>query len=125
MKKGQEVEIEIASGQMLIIKLVAIQDIKADGTRTVVFEVNGESWYMPITDLTSKDERVVREKATDPGQVGSPMSGVIVGLKVKAGDKVKEGEAVLLVGHENETSTCHGVWDHKRDCQRGDKVDGE
>lgn len=128
MKKGQEVEITIKSGQMLIVKLVAIQDIKEDGTRTVVFEVNGEAWYMPVTDHTSHDERVVREKATDPGQVGSPMSGVIVGLKVKAGDRVKEGEAVAtLSAMKMETSipaTASGVI--KRVIVNvGDKVDAD
>jgi pyruvate carboxylase len=128
MKKGQEVEIEIGSGQMLIVKLVAIQDIKEDGTRTVVFEVNGESWYMPVTDHNSDDERVVREKASEPGQVGSPMSGVIVGLKIKAGDTVKEGEPVAtLSAMKMETSipaTASGVV--KRVIVNvGDKVDSD
>jgi pyruvate carboxylase len=128
MKKGQEVEIEIGSGQMLIVKLVSIQDIKEDGTRTVVFEVNGESWYMPVTDHSSEDERVVREKATDPGQVGSPMSGVIVNLKVKVGDRVKEGEPVAtLSAMKMETSipaTAAGVV-KRMIVNVGDKVDGD
>jgi pyruvate carboxylase len=128
MKKGEEVEIEMGPGQMMIVRLVSIQDIKEDGTRIVVFEVNGESWYMPVTDTTSKDKRVVREKAVDPGQVGSPMSGVVVGLKVKAGDTVTEGETVAtLSAMKMETSiraTASGV------VQRvivnvGDKVEGD
>ena len=68
-------------------------DVQEDGTRIVVFQVNGEAWYMPVTDHSSETERNVREKATEPGHVGSPMSGVIVGLKIKAG---KLGLRLLL-----------------------------
>jgi pyruvate carboxylase len=73
-KVGDEVEMELGPGQMTTIKLSSIQDIREDGSRVVIFEVNGEPWYMPVTDNTVKGDRVVREKATEPNQVGSPMS---------------------------------------------------
>jgi len=97
MKPGDEVEVELGVGKMLIVKLVSIQDLREDGTRLVIFEVNGEPWYMPITDTLTEGERTVQEKAKEPGDVGAPMSGVVVGIKVKAGNLVKEGETVATL----------------------------
>jgi pyruvate carboxylase len=128
MQVGDEVEIEIAKGQTLIVELVSIQDVKEDGTRTVIFEVNGEPWYMPVTDQNLLGDSAVREKAVAPGQVGASMPGVVVGLKVKAGDTVQEGETVAtLSAMKMETSipaTASGVI--KRVLVNvGDKVNGD
>jgi len=97
MKIGEEVEIEFEEGKKMLIKLVTVGDVNEDGIRKVVFEVNGESWYLPVTDLSSEGERTVREKASADGDVGAPMPGVVVGLKVHVGDKVEEGESVATL----------------------------
>lgn len=97
MKKGDEVDIELGDGKNLLVRLVSISDVNSEGTRTVIFNVNGEPWYIPVSDLATDGARVVREKAKGPGQVGAPMPGVVVGLKVKAGDFIKEGEAVATM----------------------------
>lgn len=128
MKPGEEVEIELGEGKDLLLKLVSISDINDEGMRTVLFEVNGEQWYLPVTDLSSQGERTVREKATEDGHVGAPMPGVVVDLKVHPGDKVKEGEAVAtLSAMKMETSipaTASGVI--KRVLVNvGDKVEGD
>jgi pyruvate carboxylase len=101
MKKGDEVEIEIGvpgdRSRVLIVKLVAVDEFATDGTRMVLFNVNGEPWFMPITDLSSVGERAAREKATERYHVGSPMSGVVVGLKVQVGNIVSEGESLATL----------------------------
>lgn len=97
LKVGDEVEVELRLGRSMTLRLISIQDIREDGTRIVIFEVNGEPWYMPVTDLSKNGDRIVREKATEPGHVGSPMSGVVVALKVKAGNIVEEGETVATL----------------------------
>mmetsp|Transcript_18588 Transcript_18588/g.23940 ORF Transcript_18588/g.23940 Transcript_18588/m.23940 type:complete len:259 (+) Transcript_18588:78-854(+) len=97
MKPGEEVDFELEEGKDLLLKLVSIGDVNKEGMRTVLFEVNGEPWYLPVTDLSSEGERKVREKAANDGDVGAPMPGVVVGLKVHVGDKVKEGEAVATL----------------------------
>jgi len=89
----EEVEIELGEGRSTIVKLVSIQKAQEDGTRLVNMEKNGEAWIIPVTDAGAEVEES-REKAGAPGTVGSPMSGVIVNLKVKVGDMVKEGDAV-------------------------------
>lgn len=94
MKEGDEIELSQGDGRTFLIKLLSLGQVKEDGTRVVVFEVNGERWFMPVTDNNLQEEGSVREKASGPGSVGSPMPGVIVKMNVKVGDMVEEGEAV-------------------------------
>lgn len=129
MSEGEEVEVKIGEGKTMIVKLVSIQDAADDATRVVLFEVNGEQWYIPVTDLSTENSRLIREKAkSGTGDVGSPMSGVIVGIKVKVGDQVEEGETLAtLSAMKMETSipaTKSGVV--KRVVVNvGDKVEGD
>jgi pyruvate carboxylase len=97
MKVGEEVEIELKRGKVLNVHLTSIRDAEPDGTRVVVLEVNGEARYVPVTDQSVAGSQAAREKASGPGAVGAPMPGVIVGVGVKVGDKIKEGEAVATM----------------------------
>ena len=97
MKVGDEVEIELAFGKTINVRLSSIRDLEEDGTRVVVFEKNGESIYMPVTDHSAAGQQAAREKAGAPGTVGAPMPGVIVNVSVKAGDKIKEGDSVATM----------------------------
>jgi pyruvate carboxylase len=128
VKPGDEVDLELSPGKSMIVKMVSIQDAREDGTRQVTFEVNGEPWVMQVTDHSQERAGAAREKAGAPGTVGSPMPGVVVSLKVKEGDTVKEGEAVLtLSAMKMETSipaSTSGIV--KRVAVNvGDKVEGD
>jgi pyruvate carboxylase len=128
LKVGEEVTITLEPGKDLIVQLLAIDALQEDGTRNVIFKVNGEDWYMPVTDMSAESITTLREKATGPNQVGSPMPGVVVGLKVHAGDEVAEGESVAtLSAMKMETSipaTVSGTV--KRVVVNvGDKVEGD
>lgn len=128
MKIGQVVEIDPGKGRTRVIKLVAIQDVDESGSRQVLFEVNGEPYYISVTDQSVEVKGGVREKAGAPGTVGSPMPGVVVGVKVKVGDEISVGDTVAtLSAMKMETSvpsTTSGVV--KRVLVNvGDKVDGD
>ena len=128
MKVGDEVEIDIDFGNKMNIKLANMQDVEEGGNRVVVFEKNGESWYVPVTDHSVIGEQAVREKASGPGSVGAPMPGVVIGVAVKVGDKIKEGEPVATMSAmKMETSvpaTASGTV--KRVLVNiGDKVEGD
>jgi pyruvate carboxylase len=99
MKAGDEVEIELGVGKVLNVKLASIQDAREDGKRVVVFEVNGEPWYIPVIDksIVGDGGAGIREKATLPNHVGASMPGVVVGLKVNEGNRVEEGETVATL----------------------------
>ncbi len=128
MKEGDEVDIELKKGERVIVKLVSIQPPRDDGSRTVTFEVNGERWLMPITDQSVIEDADVRRKASGPNEVGSPMPGVIVGLKVKEGDVIQEGDPLAtLSAMKMETvipAAVSGVVKHVA-VNIGDKVEGD
>ena len=42
LKLGEEIEVEIEKGKVLIIKLVSIGELQHDGTRVLYFELNGQ-----------------------------------------------------------------------------------
>lgn len=128
MEEGTEIELETAVGKTFLIKLLSKGQVKEDGTRVVVFEVNGERWFMPVTDNSLQTEGSRREKATGPGAVGSPMPGVIVKMNVKVGDEVKEGEAVASLSamkmESNIPATATGKISRIL-VNIGDKVEGD
>jgi len=128
MKEGDEVEFELSRGRRVITKLVSITPPRDDGQRTVTFEINGERWLMPVTDKSIASEANVRRKASGPNEVGSPMPGVIVNLKVKEGDVVTEGEPLAtLSAMKMETvipASVSGVIKHIA-VNIGDKVEGD
>lgn len=128
MKVGEEVEIELAPGKVMNVRLASIRDVEEDGTRVVVLERNGENYYMPVTDQSAAGSQAVREKASGPGSVGAPMPGVIVGVQVKVGDKIKEGDAVATMSAmKMETSipaTASGTVSRVL-VNIGDKVEGD
>jgi pyruvate carboxylase len=96
---GEELTISIEQGKTLTIKLLAVGPLNTDkGTRECFFELNGETRAVVITDRNAAIEHVSREKATsDPGSVGSPMSGVVIDVRVKEGAEVKAGDPLCVL----------------------------
>ncbi|KAL8283201.1 hypothetical protein RQP46_005979 [Phenoliferia psychrophenolica] len=96
---GEEVHVVIDQGKTLIIKLIAESPVNTDtGIRDVLFELNGEMRAVQVEDKKAAIETVRREKATsDPGSIGSPMSAVVVEVRVKEGQEVKAGDPLLVL----------------------------
>jgi pyruvate carboxylase len=98
LEPGQETSIEIEPGKTLIVKLVAIGKLEKDGTRDLIFELNGDARTITVRDQAAAQKGAVRVKAEkgNAAHVGAPMPGKVVKVNVKPGDAVKAG-AVLLV----------------------------
>jgi pyruvate carboxylase len=90
------VSLELEKGKSLLVKLVSIPPPNEDGIRQVIMELNGERWFVSITDEKAGAAVRRREKAGAPGTVGATMPGVIVDIKVKQGDFVKEGDQLAV-----------------------------
>ncbi|KIG17253.1 Pyruvate carboxylase [Enhygromyxa salina] len=99
MRLGEETSFEIERGKLLIVKLTAIGDVRADGQREVFFELNGQSRSMLVRDASVEQDTVTRERAEleDAGSVGAPMPGVVIELRVSAGDEVAAGDALVVL----------------------------
>lgn len=97
---GEEISVEIEKGKVLIIKLLAISDLSlSNGTREVYFELNGEMRKVTIEDKKAAIETVTRAKADahNPSEVGAPMAGVVVEVRVKHGVEVKKGDPLAVL----------------------------
>ena len=113
------------------VKLIGLGDLdEATGTRECFFEVNGFPRSVKRLDETASSNVVVRPKADSSqiGAVGAPMPGVVVDVKVESGDKVEEGQPlVVLSAMKMETvipAPTSGTVERITVVQ-GDKVDGD
>ncbi|MDQ0162807.1 pyruvate carboxylase [Bacillus alveayuensis] len=98
MRLGEEIEVEIEKGKTLIVKLVAIGQPQADGTRVVYFELNGQPREVVIKDESIKSTVASKMKA-DPqnaGHIGASMPGTVVKVLVEKGEKVNKGDHLMI-----------------------------
>lgn len=97
---GEEFHVELEKGKVLILKLLAVGPLSdTTGQREVFYEMNGEVRQVTVDDVKAAVENTSRPKA-DPGdssQVGAPMSGVVVELRVKEGGEVKKGDPLAVL----------------------------
>ena len=99
MEPGDEVSIDIERGKTLIVRFVAVSEVRDDGTRQVFFELNGQPRSIVITDRSQVAKRPPQRKveAGNPKHVGAPMPGTIATVKVAVGGKVQKGELLLTM----------------------------
>ncbi|EXJ96219.1 pyruvate carboxylase [Capronia coronata CBS 617.96] len=97
---GEEFEVELEKGKVLILKLLAIGPLsESTGQREVFYEMNGEVRQVTIDDTKAAVENTSRPKAdpSDSSQVGAPMAGVVVEVRVKEGNEVKKGDPIAVL----------------------------
>ncbi|AWK50183.1 pyruvate carboxylase [Clostridium beijerinckii] len=104
LAEGETSEIEVAEGKTMIIQLIEIGKLDAEGNRTLDFEINGNRREIKIKDKT---ERILGNsnensstKMADPEdklEIGASIPGTIIKVLVKEGDEVKEGESLLVI----------------------------
>lgn len=97
---GQEFSVELEKGKVLILRLLAIGPISEQtGQREVFFEMNGEMRQVAIEDQHAAVENKSRPKAdaNDSSQVGAPMSGVIVEVRVKDDTEINKGDPIAVL----------------------------
>lgn len=98
LNSGEEMHAYIDRGKLLIIKLLAVGQLNGGkGTREVFFELNAEPRSIEVEDRSAAVEVQKREKATsEPGSVGSPLSGVIIEIRVQEDQEVKAGDPMFI-----------------------------
>jgi pyruvate carboxylase len=116
MALNDEVEFEDGHGRAEYVELRSISELD-DKTcsRRVVFSVNGEAWQFRVTDEEAMtiasgggagSARKMRRKASSSsGDVGAPMPGVVVDVKVGEGDVVSKGETLFVLSAMKMEST--------------------
>lgn len=127
---GEEFHVELERGKVLILKLLAVGPLSENtGQREVFYEMNGEVRQVTVDDKNASVENVSRPKAdpSDSSQVGAPMAGVLVELRVKDGSEVKKGDPLAVLSAmkmEMVISAPHNGLVSQLMVKEGDSVDG-
>ncbi|MCM3178396.1 pyruvate carboxylase [Cytobacillus horneckiae] len=98
MTLGEEIEVEIERGKTLIVKLVSIGEARADGTRVIYFELNGQPREVVIKDESIKSSVAAKVKADahNESHIGATMPGTVIKSVVNKGDKVTRGDHLMI-----------------------------
>jgi len=97
---NEEFHVELEKGKVLILKLLTVGPLSEQtGQREVFYEMNGEVRQVTVDDNKAAVENTRRRKAdsNDSSQVGAPMSGVVVELRVHDGSEVKKGDPLAVL----------------------------
>uniref|UniRef100_A0A672MDW0 pyruvate carboxylase n=1 Tax=Sinocyclocheilus grahami TaxID=75366 RepID=A0A672MDW0_SINGR len=92
-------KVELERGKTLHIKALALGDLNKSGQREVFFELNGQLRSVLVKDTAAMKEMHFHPKALKDvrGQVGAPMPGKVVEVKVKPGQKVEKGQPLCVL----------------------------
>lgn len=95
---GEEIAVDIEQGKTLMVKLISVGPVSAEGTRTVYFELNGQPREVSVRDLSAETTVEVRRKADlgDASQIGASMPGKVLQVLVSPGDDVKRGQPLIV-----------------------------
>ncbi len=109
LAEREEVTVELEPGKTLIIRLLTVGEARADGMRTVFFELNGQPRQVEVKDKSIKAEVSARRKvdSSKPGQVGAPIPGAITTIYVNEGDEVEKGGRLLILEAMKMQSTVY------------------
>ncbi len=103
LKEGETCEIEIAEGKTLIVQLLEIGKLDAQGYKTLVFEVNGNRREIKIKDKISSSKIEISEENVefaDPNnedEIGASIPGNVLKVLVHEGDKVEKGQSLVII----------------------------
>jgi pyruvate carboxylase len=97
---GEEIEVEIDPGKILIIKLISIGEADNEGRRTLFYELNGMPRESVIVDKSLVGTATAaRQKGdpSDPNQICAPLPGMITEIVVSPGTEVKAGDKLITL----------------------------
>jgi pyruvate carboxylase len=81
----------------------------------VFFELNGQPRDVSVVDRTLEPETLAAVKADpdDPKQIGSSMPGMVVGVAVRVGETVAQGDKLLSMEAMKMETTLYAEADGK------------
>ena len=98
MRLGETINVELEKGKILIIRLDEIGEPDIEGNRTLFFNLNGQRREILVKDYSIISSVQTKRKAepTNKEQIGATMSGSVLQVLVKKGDRVAKGQTVLV-----------------------------
>ena len=102
LAEGETSEIEVAEGKTMIVQLLEIGRLDAEGYRTIDFEINGNRREIKIKDKTERalgNSNAITQMA-DPDnnlEIGAGIPGTVLKVLVTEGEAVKEGQSLVVI----------------------------
>lgn len=98
MRIGERIDVEIEKGKVLIIRLDDIGEPDIEGNRTIFFNLNGQRREIVVRDSSIKSKVITKRKVepSNKEHIGATMSGSVLQVLVKKGDKVKRGDTLMV-----------------------------
>ncbi len=97
LKHREEVRIEIATGKIIIIKLLYISDADKGGIRTVTFNLNGQTRSITIRDDSVVSTKKTNRKAVEENEIGTPILGRLSQIMVKQDDVIEKNTPLFVI----------------------------
>lgn len=99
MALGETNKISIEDGKTLVIKYLGLGDLNEDGTRTVMFELNGMRREVAVPDPVAGAavRKVPLADPADKCQVGVSLPGMVSKVMAVPGDRVEENQVVAII----------------------------
>ena len=98
LRVGEETSVSIDQGKTLVIRLLGMVELEAEGMVRLSFELNGQPRDVKIPKAGAKVALAhPKADAGDPKQIGAPMPGTVVTVSVKVGQSVKAGDPLVSI----------------------------
>lgn len=130
LKQEKEFLVEIEKGKSLVVHNLACGEVDDQGMITVYFELNGQSRRIKVPDRAHGVSAKVRPKIElgNHNQIGAPMPGIISGVNIKIGDKVKVGDVLVSIEAMKMETAIHAEKDATIEeifVKQGDQIDAK
>lgn len=97
LNPNDEITVSIAKGKNILIEYLNSNAPGPDGSRLVIFRINGATRSVLVKDNSIKSLISVHKKANGIGQIGSPLQGNLSKVVVKEGDKVQKNDPLFII----------------------------
>ena len=95
---NEEISVAIERGKTLFIRYLALGELNEKGKIDVFFELNGQARVAAIEpEAAGEDQTRVVADLDNPNHIWAPMPALIAAVKVKKGQKVAEGEVLIVL----------------------------
>ncbi|MEY8444787.1 pyruvate carboxylase [Enterococcus ratti] len=98
IRLGETVNVQIEKGKILIIRLDEIGEPDIEGNRVLFFNLNGQRREITVKDhsIISTIHKRIKAEPTNREHIGATMSGAVLDVLVKKGDRVKKGDPLII-----------------------------
>lgn len=111
LKPNEEIMVPLESGKNLLIRFRYMSEPNEEGVREVFFQINGQTRNIFIHDQSAIVHKTGHRKATSDKDIGAPLQGKLIEIKVSQGEKVRKGQTLFVIEAMKMESAIHAPTD--------------